>query len=98
MGYAILFVGFILFYRGLHCLAQEDPVNGHNSILIGISIIIMIASFAWMLLKVRCPHCNQLLDLRLYNIDVCLYCNQLLDLRLYNIDVCPYCKKNTDSK
>lgn len=76
IGYAVLFVGFILFYKGFHYPTQEDPVNGHNSIIIGISIIIIIASFAWMLLTVRCPHCNRLLDLRLNNIDVCPYCKK----------------------
>lgn len=74
IGYVILFIGFILFYKGFHYPTPEDSVNGHNSFLIGISIITMIVSFAWMLLKVRCPHCNNLLSLKLKNIDVCPYC------------------------
>lgn len=76
IGYAIFFAGLFLFYRGFHYPTQEDPVNGHNPILIGISIIIVITSAVWMFLKVRCPHCNQLLHLKLYNIDVCPYCKK----------------------
>lgn len=81
IGYVNLFIGFILFYKGFHYPTQEDPVNGHNSILIGISIIMIIASFVWMLLKVRCPHCNRLLKMKLYNIDVCPYCGENTNLK-----------------
>lgn len=76
IGYVILFIGFFMFYRGFHYPTQEDPVNGHNPILIGISIIFIIVSFSWMLIKVRCPHCNQLLALKLKNIDVCPNCGK----------------------
>lgn len=79
LGYVILFIGFFLFYKGFHYPTHEEPVNGHNPIIIGISIIIMIISFAWMLLKVRCPHCNQLLALKLKNIDVCPNCGKNTD-------------------
>lgn len=79
VGYVILFIGFFLFYKGFHYPTQEDPVNGHNPILICISIIIVIVSFCWMLIKVRCPHCNQLLALKLKNIDVCPNCGKNTD-------------------
>lgn len=76
IGYIVLFIGFFMFYRGFHYPTQEDPVNGHNPILIGISIILIIVSFSWMLIKVRCPHCNQLLALKLKNIDFCPNCGK----------------------
>ena len=76
IGYVILFIGFILFYKGFHYPTQEDPLNGHNIFLIGISVIMMIVSMVWMLLKVRCPHCHKLLNLKLYHIDVCPYCGK----------------------
>ena len=39
VGYVVLFIGFFLFYKGFHYPTQDDPVNGHNPILIGISIV-----------------------------------------------------------
>ena len=76
VGYVVLFIGFFLFYKGFHYPTQDDPVNGHNPILIGISIVMVIASFLWMLKKVRCPHCNILLELKLRTIDICPNCGK----------------------
>ena len=76
IGYVVLFIGFFVFYKGFHSSTVIDPVNGHDPFLIGISIVIIVASFIWMILKVRCPHCNALLDLKLRNIDKCPYCGK----------------------
>ena len=37
------------------------------------------ASVIWMVRKVRCPHCNMLLHLKLYPIDRCPYCGKSTD-------------------
>lgn len=79
IGYVILFIGFILFYKGFHFSTIEDPVNGKNPILIVIAVLLIILSFVWMLLKVRCPHCKKLLYLRLRNLDKCPHCGRDTD-------------------
>lgn len=82
IGYVILFIGFWLFYKGFHFSTVEDPVNGHNPTYIAISIVLIIISFVWMILKVRCPHCGELLSIKLRNIDHCPYCGK----NTWNID------------
>lgn len=79
IGYIILFTGFVLFYKGFHSATPADPINGHDPILIVFSIVIIIGSIVWSILKVRCPHCNSMLPLKLYNIDVCPYCGKKTD-------------------
>ncbi len=80
IGYIILFVGFVLFYRGFHYPTENDPVNGHNAVLITVASVMIIGAVFWMVLKVRCPHCNKLLHVRLYNIDICPYCGKRTDI------------------
>lgn len=79
IGYVILFVGFFFFYKGFHANTALDSVNGYDAKLVGIAVILMLVSFGWMLMKVRCPHCGQLLDLKLNNISVCPYCGKMTD-------------------
>ena len=44
------------------------------------SAFLFIVVTAWMIMKVRCPHCGQLLELKLYNIDYCRYCGKSTDV------------------
>ena len=79
IGYVVLFIGFLIWYKGFHSSTESDPINGHDPLLIGISVAVIISSVVWMILKVRCPHCNKLLTLKLGNIDVCPYCGKRTD-------------------
>ena len=76
IGYVTMFIGFITFYKGFHSFTESDSINGHDPLLIGVSIVIIVASFVWLIVKVRCPHCHKLLDIRLTNIDKCPYCGK----------------------
>ena len=80
IGYAVMFAGFFVWYKGFHSSTANDPVNGHDPFLIGISVIMVIGAFVWMVLKVRCPHCNSLLNLKLGNIDRCPRCGKRTDM------------------
>ena len=78
IGYIILFVGIIIFGIGCIFVNFENTVSG--IVLCIIAVPVLIASFVWIIRKVRCPHCGALLHLKLY----------------YPISKCPYCGKNTD--
>ncbi len=79
IGYVVLFIGFFVFYKGFHSPTAADPVNGQNPLLICISLILIIGAFVWLVLKVRCPHCSKLLNIKLGNIDVCPHCGKNTD-------------------
>ena len=79
IGYIILFSGFGFLMYGTHYPTADDPYNGKNWFLIIISVVLMVYSLVWMIKKVRCPHCNQILHFKLYNIDVCPYCGRSTD-------------------
>lgn len=79
IGYIILFIGFTIFYKGFHAGTAPDGVNGTNSFIIAVGLVFVISSFVWMILKVRCPHCGKLLELKLYNIDRCPHCGRYTD-------------------
>lgn len=66
-----MFSGFIAVYKGSH---MGTASGGVDKILLALGLITVAASVIWMVLKVRCPHCNKLLPLKLYNIDTCPYC------------------------
>lgn len=76
IGYIVMMIGFVLFYRGFHYPTAQDPVNGKNWVLIIVSLLIVIGALIWMIKKVRCPYCNQLLDIKSYNIDICPHCGR----------------------
>lgn len=79
IGYIILFSGFGFFYKGLHSGTLEDGINSMNLLLVIIAIVFIVFSIIWMILKVRCPHCNRLLNLKLWNIDYCPFCGKRTD-------------------
>ena len=81
IGYAVMFAGFFVWYKGFHSKTALDPVNGRDPILIGIAAVMEIAAIVWMIMKVRCPHCNRLLHLKLWNIDVCPHCGKRTDTK-----------------
>lgn len=80
IGYIVLFFDFWLWYKGFHHPTPEDPVNGKSPALIALAVILFIAVTVWMFMKVRCPHCGQLLHLKLYNIDYCQHCGKSTDV------------------
>lgn len=76
IGYIVMFIGFYVVYKGNHTGIASNGRNSYDYITIGIGLILVIASFVWMIFKVRCPHCDGLLDIRLKNIDVCPHCGK----------------------
>lgn len=62
IGYVIMFFGFSVFYKGAHAGTAPNGVDGYDYFVLGIGLILVVAAFAWMLLKVRCPHCNGILN------------------------------------
>lgn len=81
IGYVLMFAGFFVWYKGFHSSTAQDPINGLDPFLIVISLIMVIGAIVWMILKVRCPHCNKLLNLKLGNIDICPYCGKRTDTK-----------------
>lgn len=65
--YVILFAGFALFAKG---------ARSGNMFLTIISLALIIGSFIWGIMKVRCPHCGGLLQLKLYDISLCPHCGK----------------------
>lgn len=76
LGYVVMFIGFIVFYKGNHAGTAPNGVDGYDYPTIVMGLLLVIAAFVWMFLKVRCPHCNGLLNLKLGNIDVCPHCGK----------------------
>lgn len=79
IGYVFLFFGFFLFYKGFKPVGLNDDIADADFILLALAIDFLIGSMVWMIKKVRCPHCNKLLHLKLYNIDVCPHCGKSTD-------------------
>lgn len=79
IGYIILFIGFVLFYKGFRLYNLDGVFNGKSIVIIIASAIFVIGSLIWMILKVRCPHCGKLLDLKLYDIRTCKFCGKSTD-------------------
>ncbi len=74
IGYVILFASFPFMGAGM-CLT--DVAGGLLSMaLLIVGGGLLAASAVWCLRKVRCPHCNALLPLKLYDIRVCPYCKK----------------------
>ena len=62
LGYIGIMIGCVIWCCGFHYPTEDDPVNGHNPVLIVIALIIIIAAFIWLIMKVRCPYCHKLLS------------------------------------
>ena len=77
IGYAAMFGGFIVVGIGTACFNILEGVV--SLILYGIAGLFLAFSIIWMIRKVRCPHCGQLLHLKLYDISVCPYCGKSTD-------------------
>lgn len=76
IGYIILFIGFILFYKGFRQYGLDGSFNGKSITLIICASLFVVCSTIWMIGKVRCPHCGKLLDLKLYDISTCKFCGK----------------------
>ena len=76
LGYIGIMIGCVIWCWGFHYPTEEDPVTGHNPVLIVISLIIIIAAFIWLIMKVRCPYCHKLLDTRFRIVDRCPHCGK----------------------
>lgn len=79
LGYIGIMIGCVIWYRGFHYPTAEDPVNGHNPFLIIISIIILITTVMWFVMKVRCPYCHKMLYIKFHNLDVCPHCGKKIN-------------------
>ena len=77
IGYLLLFAGIIPMGIGAAAIGSGKLI----AVIIGI-ILLSAGSFSavysvfWMYKKVRCPHCNALLPLKLYPIGTCPYCGK----------------------
>lgn len=79
IGYIVLFIGFFLFYKGFKLVGVSDNIADADFVLLALAAGFLVGSTVWMIKKVRCPHCNWLLHLKLYNIDVCPHCGKSTD-------------------
>lgn len=80
IGYLVMFIGFYVFYKGTHAGTAPNGVDGYDYFVLGTGILLVIVAFTWMFLKVRCPHCNGILNFKLGNIDVCPHCGEQTDI------------------
>ena len=69
-GYGIFFSGLLLV--GIGTGLSEIP----RMVFWMLGLLIFAGSVLWMFTKVRCPHCNRLLHLKLYDIRRCPYCGK----------------------
>ena len=77
-------IAYILMFASFPCfgfaMAFSDVMGGLVSmVLLVVGALLFTASVIWALRKVRCPHCNALLPLKLYDIRVCPYCKKSTD-------------------
>lgn len=79
IGYIVLFIGFFLFYKGVKPVSLTDNIADADFVFLALAVGFLVGSTVWMIKKVRCPHCNKLLHLKLYNIDVCPHCCKSTD-------------------
>ena len=77
IGYALMFTGFICVGIGTAYLNTNKGIV--SVILYCLAGILLAFSVIWMIRKVRCPHCGQLLHLKLYDISVCQHCGRSTD-------------------
>ncbi len=78
IGYLILFASFIPIAIGYKLISSGKlMIIGVIALLIG--IFLFCASVVWMFKKVRCPHCNALLPLKIRPISKCPYCGKRTD-------------------
>ncbi|MBQ3842966.1 MAG: hypothetical protein II820_09775 [Ruminiclostridium sp.] len=77
IGYFILFASCIVMGAGAACI---DVMGGVlTMIMLVVGAVLFAFSVIWMIRKVRCPHCGNLLHLKLYDISVCPYCGKSTD-------------------
>lgn len=77
VGYVFLFFVFFLFYKGFKPVGLTDNIADADFVLLALAVGFLVGSTVWMI--IRCPHCNKLLHLKLYNIDVCPHCGKPTD-------------------
>lgn len=77
IGYVLMILSCIVFGTGAACTGVWGGVLSMLLIVAGAALFAL--STIWMIRKVRCPHCNQLLHLKLYDISVCPYCGRRTD-------------------
>lgn len=77
IGYIILFASFPFF--GMAVGLKEVAGGLLSMLFIIIGAVGVIVSTVWSIRKVRCPHCNALLPLKLYPISRCPYCGKSTD-------------------
>ena len=77
VGYVLLFFSFPFFGAMAACMDIAGGLLSMLFLIIGAGLFAV--SVIWMVRKVRCPHCDQLLHLKLYDISVCPYCGRSTD-------------------
>ena len=77
IGYIILFASFPFF--GLAGCFLNIAGGLLSMIFLVIGALGITVSVIWDIRKVRCPHCNTLLPLKLYDIRTCPYCGKNTD-------------------
>ncbi len=71
--------GLALMMRAPRYPTAGDPCNGRNWFLIVLSVAALIWSVIRMVKTARCPHCHQILNLKISNIDICPGCGNPAD-------------------
>ena len=79
IGYIILCIGFAVFGIGCMMYYKSDTSVVLGVIVCIIGVLLFVFSTIWMIKKVRCPHCNALLHLKLYPVSTCPYCGKRTD-------------------
>ena len=77
IGYVIFFASVPLF--GFAAVLTEVWGGLLSMLLLVAGGVLFAFSIVWMIRKVRCPHCGQLLHLKLYDIRRCPYCGKNTD-------------------
>ena len=79
IGYVILFIGFVFFAVGWRIKNTVGIGRLFGYVLIIIGLALCVAATVWVVKKVRCPHCNALLSLKMKSEHICPYCHEKID-------------------
>lgn len=79
IGFAILFSGFVLFGIGWRLTKAVGIECILGYVLVVMGLVLCVVSTIWVIKKVRCPHCNALLSLKLSSVNTCPYCGRRTD-------------------
>lgn len=76
VGLFVMFMGLYFVFRGIFSHSETGVSFSINPWALTLAGILIVGSFVWMMLTVRCPHCHYPLEFQLSAIDICPSCGK----------------------